>query len=206
MPLPIPSTSSRHRAIVAVDVEGSCAQADPTKAKIRQVMYEQLELSLSSAMITNSRRDPVLDLGDGALILIHPTDPAAMASLLNLVVPTWGELLGRHNRAHPGERFRLRVAVHAGMVHYDSRGQFGKSLDLTFRLLDAPTVKATFRWMKEPLVLVVSDAVYQDLVADRVIEGHRFAPLARVQIAGRLCVGWMRLPDDEPALLNVDSP
>jgi class 3 adenylate cyclase len=198
MPLTIPTTSPRRRAIIAVDVEGSCAKADPAKARVRQVMYEQLEQALRSAMITSWRRDPFLDLGDGALVLIHSADTTAVAALLNLVAPTWGRLLGRHNRAHPDERFRLRVAIHAGMIHYDNRGRFGESLDLTFRLLDAPTVKARLRWTAASMVLVVSDAVYRQLAADRAIDHHGFAPLARIRLRDRLHVGWVRVAGDEP--------
>ncbi len=198
MPLSIPNTSPRRRAIIAVDVEGSCTKADPAKARVRQVMYEQLEQALRAAMITSRRRDPFLDLGDGALVLVHSADTMAVASLLNLVTPTWGRLLGRHNRAHPDEQFRLRVAIHAGMVNYDDRGTFGESLDLTFRLLDAPTVRARLRWTDASMVLVVSNTVYRLLAANRAIDHKGFAPLARVRLRDRLHVGWVHMTGDEP--------
>jgi hypothetical protein len=38
----------------------------------------------------------------------------------------------------PERQLRVRVVVHAGTMFYDANGCFGETLDVAFRLLDAP--------------------------------------------------------------------
>lgn len=40
--------------------------------------------------------------------------------------------------------------MHSGNVNDDDNGCFGEALDIAFRLLDAPSVKATLKRHKEP--------------------------------------------------------
>ena len=42
----------------------------------------------------------------------------------------------------PQCQLRVRVVVHAGLVHYDANGCFGEDVDTTFRLLDAGVKEA----------------------------------------------------------------
>ncbi|MFD0857261.1 HD domain-containing protein [Actinomadura adrarensis] len=181
------------RAIVAVDIEDSTSRTDSIKARLRQVLYELLERALESSGLGEEERDPFLDRGDGALTLVHPTHPAVQARLLTDTVPTLGRLLARHNAQHPGHRFRLRVVVHAGHVHYDHRGCFGEALDLAFRLLEAPQLKEALRSATAPLVLVLSEDIYRC-----VVEGdhagsneHPYAPRVTTKINGRTHRGWV---------------
>ncbi|HEU5475061.1 MAG TPA: hypothetical protein VFV67_30830 [Actinophytocola sp.] len=181
-----------HRAIVAVDIEGSTLRTDVKKARLRTVMYDVLESALTGCGVAESHRDRPVDTGDGAYVLVHPVDEAPKSLLLSGFVAILTELLTEYDAAHP-DQLRLRVAIHAGEVSYDSRGCFGEAIDLTFRLLDAPEVKQLFRCTPGPLMLVVSDHLYDSVIRHGYhgLEHSTFTPLARVRIAGRHHVGYV---------------
>ena len=86
--------------------------------------------------------------------------------------------------------------VHAGEVHYDANGCFGEALDVAFRLLDAARVKRALREMADPLILVVSEAIYSSVVRHGYdgIDHEAFHQMVRVQVAGRRHPGWIHLP------------
>jgi hypothetical protein len=181
-----------HRSILAVDIENSTCRPDQIKGRLRQAMYTILERALGAGDLTDAHHDPFLDRGDGVLTLIRPVEQAPKPRLLDTVVPELARLLADHNTHHPDHRFRLRVVVHAGEVHYDRRGCFGEALDIAFRLLDAPELKQALRRTPASLVLIVSEDIYRSVVR----HGHRidertFAPLVTTQIDGRRHRGWV---------------
>ena len=182
-----------HRAIVALDVEGSTARTNPAKAKLRQTMYDLLEEALCSSGITEEHRDPFVDCGDGILALIRPVDQAPKPLLLNQVVPALAGLLGAHAASFPEQRFRLRVVVHAGEVHYDRRGCFGEAIDISFRLLEAQTLKARLRQTDNSLILVVSDDIYRSVVRHGYcgIDAGAYEQSVQVDVGGRTYTGWV---------------
>ncbi len=187
---------------MAVDIEASTARTNPDKIMLRTALYRLFEAALHAGRITRRHRDPLIDRGDGILTLIHPADHTPKTLLLNTVIPTLSRLLTQHNSHHPGQSLRLRAVVHAGEVHYDRRGSFGEALDITFRLLDAPELKAALRRSSTPLALVVSDLIYQSIVRhgyDR-IDQHAFHPLVQVETVRQDHRGWVHLPQATTAL------
>jgi class 3 adenylate cyclase len=185
-----------HRAIVSVDIEGSTTRTNPAKAQLRQVMYDLFDAALEACGITEEHRDPLVDRGDGVLVLIHPVDQAPKTLLLTTLVPTLSLLLTEHNAQRPEDGLRLRAALHAGEVHYDRQGCFGEALDITFRLLDAPEVKSRLSQTEAPLVLVVSDDIYRTVVRHRYagIDDRAFEQTVRVRVAGQQHRGWVHVP------------
>ncbi|MDT7727756.1 MAG: hypothetical protein QOI21_4332 [Actinomycetota bacterium] len=185
-----------HRAIVAVDIEGSTTRTNPVRAQLRRVLYELLEEALLEAGITDEHRDPLIDRGDGILVLIHPVTQAPKTVLLSRVIPKLTGLLAQHAAEHPDHQFRLRAAVHAGDVHYDTRGCYGEDIDITFRLLNSPTLKKTLKQTSEPLVLVVSQEIHRSVIRHGYdgIDVRAFDPRVHVQIAGQRVRGWIQIP------------
>jgi class 3 adenylate cyclase len=185
-----------HRAIVTVDIEGSTTRTNPAKAQLRQVMYDLFDAALEACGITEEYRDPLVDRGDGVLVLIHPVDQAPKTLLLTTLVPTLSLLLTEHNNLRPEDGLRLRAALHAGEVHYDRQGCFGEALDITFRLLDAPEVKSRLSQTDAPLVLVVSDDIYRTVIRHRYdgIDDRAFEQTVRVRVAGQQHRGWVHVP------------
>lgn len=182
----------RHRAIVAIDIENSTTRTNPTKAALRGSMYDMFDDALRAAGITEHHRDPLVDRGDGILALIHPTDTLPKTKLLDTVMRRLATRLAHQAGTPPNQRLRLRAVVHAGEVHYDQQGCFGESLDIAFRLLDAPQVKANLQQTKTPLSLVVSDEIYQSIIRHgyQGIFEQNYKLSVHVRIAGRIHHGW----------------
>lgn len=195
----LPVSPPRHRSIVAVDVEGYTTRTNPAKARLRHVLYNLLEHALHASGIPQKHRDPFVDRGDGAILLIHPVDDVPKTLLLNTLIPEMGRRLADHNNRHPEESFRLRAVVHAGEVHYDSNGPFGVAVDLACRLLDAPELKAALRNTLASLVMVVSDDIYTSIVKHRYgdIATHTFTPAVHLEFGGQRRTGWIQVVSEE---------
>jgi hypothetical protein len=190
-----------HRAMVAVDIEGSTMRTNPARGQLRQVMYDLLEDAFVASGILEEHRHPLIDRGDGVLVLIRPVDQVPKTLLLNTFIPVLNELLARYNVREPDSCFRLRASVNAGEVHYDQRGPFGEAVDVTCRLLDAPELKARLRQTLAPLVLVVSEYIYRSVIWHGYdgIDGRAFAPLVHLEIGGNPQPGWVCVPGEELA-------
>lgn len=186
----------RTRTILTLDAEGSTTRTNPGRALLRQAMYEILEEALRASGIAREHHDDFSDRGDGALVLIHPVDEAPKTLLLTTFIPLLSSLLARHAAEDPRQSFRLRAAIHAGEVHYDSRGCYGEDIDLTFRLLKSPALKRKLRESSAPLALAVSQNIYRSLIRHGYdgIDDNTFEPLIRVRIAGHWIQGWVQIP------------
>src|SRR5947207_8988351 len=154
----------RHRAIVAVDIEGSTTRTNTARAQLRSVLFEFLEAAFLAGGLSRKARDAFVDRGDGALCLVRPVDQAPKTVLLTSVIPALAVLLTRYADEQPDLAFRLRVAVHAGEIHYDSHGPYGEDVDIACRLVDAPELKRRLRETSEPLALVVSQEIHRSVV------------------------------------------
>lgn len=193
-----PLRPPRRRVILALDIENSTSRPDPVKAELRTMLYELFGAALRSAGVGARRRGRFTDRGDGLLALI---DPADQALLFNVLIPHFGKLLISYNTSlpqHVGQdrQLRVRVVMHTGNVHDDDNGYFGEALDIAFRLLDAPEVKAALREAQDPLVLVVSADALDSVVPHDPEGSGRPASrrLITAQVAGRQHQGWIHVP------------
>lgn len=186
----------KQRSIVACDVEGSTTRTNTAKAALRADMYDLLEAALLECKITEDLREPFVDSGDGVLTMVRPVDRVPKVLLLQILVPALSAILAEHAAVHPDRRFRLRVAVHAGEVHFDRRGIFGEDIDITFRLLNSPELKQRLHQTAAPLVLVVSDHIHRSVVRHGYdgIDGRTFEPAIRLEVGGQRHIGWVHVP------------
>jgi class 3 adenylate cyclase len=190
-----------HRSILAVDVEGSTRRTDPSKAHMRTSMYEMLQQALYEGGVTDPYRDPLMDRGDGVMVLAHPVDQVPKTVLLDTVIPTLAALLAEHNARHPARRFRLRAVVHAGEVTFDDNGCFGEAVDVAFRLLEAEPAKRTLSATEAPMVLVVSDDVHRAVVRHGYdgIDPSQFTRLVMPHGSDLVRSGWIRVVEGSQA-------
>ncbi|GAA3532273.1 hypothetical protein GCM10022222_14380 [Amycolatopsis ultiminotia] len=197
----------RHRAIVVVDIEGSTTRTNPARAELRAVLFDLLDEAFRAAGITDGSRDAFVDRGDGALCLVHPVDEAPKTVLLAAVVPALAVLLGRHADERPELAFRLRVALHAGEVHYDAHGPYGEDIDIACRLLDAPEVRRRLRNSSGPLALVVSHEIHRSVVRHGYagIDRSAFTRVLHVRVGGQRRRGWIRTTEAFP-VADPDRP
>ncbi len=192
-----PADIPRHRAIVAVDIEGSTEHTNSVRALLRNVLYQLLDESFIIAGIGRKHRDPFVDRGDGALCLIRPVDQVPKTLLLATFVPALTDLLDEHARTLPDLAFRLRVAVHAGEVHRDSRGPYGEDVDIACRLVDAPELKRLLRETTAPLALAVSREIHRAVVRHGYsgIDRAAFSQAVHIKLGQERLRGWLYTPE-----------
>jgi hypothetical protein len=186
-----------HRNLVALDIQGSTARNNREKARIRRLMYDMVHEGLRASELA-AYHDPLIDRGDGVLILLHPVDQAPKTLLLCVFIPNLGKQLVEHNARCPELRLRLRAVVHAGDVHFDREGCFGADLDLAFRLLDATPVKRRLERTAEPLALVVSEHIYRTVILQGYggIDASSYEQVVRVKVGRRRALGRLGGPPD----------
>jgi hypothetical protein len=186
----------RQRIIIVCDIEGSTARNNTAKALVREDMYDLFEAALLDCKITEDLHEPFINTGDGVITLVRPVDGVPKTLLLNTFVPALSEMLAEHAEVHPDRKFRLRVAIHSGEVHFDRQGAFGEDLDLAFRLLNSPELKLRLQQTDAPLVLAVSDHIYRSVIRHGYdgIDGRSFAPIIRVDMADQRHTGWVQVP------------
>jgi len=192
-----------NRTIIVVDVEGfgDSTRLRPNQLVVREMMYRAVRKGLRAAGIRWLRCHHV-DRGDGVFILAPSrTDKVRLVEELPLAL---AKSLRRHNSWHPPEeRIRLRLALHAGEIARDGHGVTGNSINLTFRLVDAPELKSSFRESPGVLAVITSEWFYDEVVRhSSVADAYRRIP---VNVKETSTSGWMHLVnvsnDDEHARL-----
>jgi hypothetical protein len=191
----------RQRTFVACDVEGSTRRTNTAKAALRADMYDLLEAALLECKITEDLREPFVDSGDGLLTMVRPVDGVPKTLLLRTFVPVLSAILAEHAVVHPERRFRLRLVIHAGEVHFDRRGIFGEDVDITFRLLNSPELKQRLYRTGAPLVLAVSDHIHRSVVKHGYdgIDASTFEPAILLELGEHRHTGWIQVPADAVA-------
>lgn len=193
-------SSPVHRSILAIDIEKSTQRTNPVKEILRREVYDAMEQAMAFAGIHRRHLDPFEDRGDGVLALIRPADEVPKTLLLGVFLPELERLLWDYNagldpgQAADGLGLRLRVAFHAGEVHFDGKGFFGEEVDVACRLLDAPRFKRCLTESIAPLALVVSEDLYWSIVRHDYagIQGADFRPLFKVRVSGRVRQGYVQ--------------
>ncbi|MGW4527930.1 ATP-binding protein [Amycolatopsis sp. NPDC004378] len=184
-----------HRTILVVDVEGfgNPQRTNRDQVAVRGGVYRALAVAFEAAGIPWDSCD-VEDRGDGVFVLAGAEVPkAAFVESLPRALAT---ALRRHNRTHQDpERIRLRMALHAGEITYDDFGVTAKSINLAFRLLDAPPLKAALADSPGVLALIVSSWFFNEVVRHSPIEDATTYRQADVTVKETAVRAWISLPD-----------
>src|SRR5207249_2633199 len=87
----------------------------------------------------------------------------------------------------------LRMALHAGEVHYDQHGVTAVAVNLAFRLLDAEPLKAALARSSGVLAVIVSSWFFEEVVR----HGGTVPEYRPVEVAVKetTTTGWICLPD-----------
>jgi hypothetical protein len=185
-----------HRTIVAVDVEGfgDRRRTNRNQVAVRDGLYRAMREAFRRAGISWDDRDHE-DRGDGMFLLVGPETPKSLfvESLPSALVAA----LRDHNDAHPDtERIRLRMALHAGEVHYDQHGATAASINMTFRLLDAAPVKQALADCPGVLAVITSSWFFEEVVRHSAVDvaAYRAVP---VTVKETSTTGWICLPDQQ---------
>jgi hypothetical protein len=191
------SPAWRSCLLLVMDIEQFAAPTrdDPARLTLRQRLYKLAEHSLTATGSVSRQVLARRDLGDGLLVVLHPSVSARR--LLHQGISELSRGLTHHNRAaSPAARLRLRLAVHQGQLIQDAHGFTSQALTHAFRLVDAEMVRAALRAVRTAeLVVVISDRVHQSLAGQDPGGGWQAVWLANKETTTRC---WIRLPGIEP--------
>jgi len=143
--------------IVAIDIENFGRLRDNASQHVRTSLYEMLQHAFSESRVplADCRTE---DRGDGILVAAPPAIPSQ--TFINALIARLPAELRRHNQlASESPRIRLRIAVHAGFVHFDANGMTGRAITHLFRLLDAPALKDALQDSFADLGVIMSDRI-----------------------------------------------
>ncbi|GGQ20574.1 hypothetical protein GCM10010187_41270 [Actinomadura coerulea] len=179
-------------SIIAVDMVGYARLDAGEHRTVRSAMEGVLLEALTSAGIPleECRRE---DRGDGALV-IAPAHFNGEVLLRRLPELLWAGIRGNGPRTSSLGKLQLRVAVDKGEVAHDQHGVVGSMVNSVFRMIDSAPVKTASRDRGADLVLVTSDALFQEVEAD--LDTRGFERIA-VRVKENNSTAWMRVYGEE---------
>ncbi|PSL56239.1 hypothetical protein B0I31_104530 [Saccharothrix carnea] len=191
-----------HRSFVVVDVEsyGDSSRTSPQRTAVRDGMYQVLMTAFADCDLPWDDKS-VDDVGDSLMVLLPADVPKS--ALVDRLPERVVAALREHNHVHAdGARLRLRMAVHAGEVHFDEHGKTSAEMIFTYRILDAPAAKQALKSSTATLVLIASDPFYQAVI--RHAPAARPADFEQVEVTVKEVHDrvWVRLVDGTHTAVN----
>ncbi|MFT2015949.1 hypothetical protein ACMA1D_08920 [Streptomyces sp. 796.1] len=197
------AAEARYELVISVDARGSGGWDDTEKPRMRARVYRVLESAFGQAKVA---RDAVHleDRGDGVLVSV--AGRVAVTRLLGLWLVEVHEHLREENR-ELRTPLGLRIGLHVGPVRHDARGISGRAVDLACRLADAPVARELLAAEGADLVVVVSHALYEDVVSSggKFIHPERYAP-ARLLLKEGEVTAWCQVPGRPAPKLPTGGP
>jgi hypothetical protein len=186
---------SEYRIILAVDIEeyGAPHRDDSIRVLLQADLRRLLAAALSDSGI-DSAQYSMDSTGDGWLVTLDPAigKPRILGPMVDRLAAGLRE---RNAEIDMAGRLRIRLVLHAGDLLV-AAGQFvGGQVILAFRLLNAERLRVLLRRASGPLLVCVSDTVYQQVIAQR-HEGLEPAAYEPVWLACKnvRVLGWVRFP------------
>jgi hypothetical protein len=187
--------------VVAVDVEGFSRRGILDQAAVLVRLKEVLDRAAARTGLVRADwlRQP---RGDGELAVL----PAG--SDVSRVVADFSHEVAEELKRGSGPRLRLRIAMHHGALTTSVFGPIGDALVVACRLLDAESTReALARHPAEDVVVVVSQRLYEDVVATRFrgLRPDRFRPVTE-RVKGRTYCGYVCVGSPKPGEPAPDGP
>jgi hypothetical protein len=190
------------RLLIAVDMERYGRRENLVQFQSQQIIREVLD-EASNAIGLDRSLWTLQHGGDGELAILPAGIPEP--TIIGEFVPDLDRRLRSRNRTLiPSAKVRLRIAVHQGLVHLDgAKGFPGEAVVDVCRLCDAnPLKRALMAFPHAATALIVSDALYQDVVAQGYagIRKERFKAI-RVEHLDKdfRAPAWIHIPDEDVA-------
>jgi hypothetical protein len=180
---------------MAYDVEGYSGRGTRHEFAVQARLDELLTYAFREAGLPEGAEE-VQEQGDGGIAFL-PTggtldEPRILVGLMNALRVGLTEL---NEDMIDRARIRLRVGLHEGVVHRASHGYVGPAVIEVCRLRDADVTRVALARVSDPLVVVVADRLYQDVLS----HGYHGLPAsmftrADIQAKSFAAVGWIYLP------------
>jgi hypothetical protein len=180
---------------VSYDVESYSGRGTRREFAIQGRLAELLSYALREAG-SPPEADEIQEQGDGGIAFL-PTggevdEPRLIVGLINALRIGLAEL---NEDLADAAQIRLRVALHQGVIHRAAHGYVGPAVIEACRLRDAEVVRGALAQAAAPLVVVVSDSLYHDVLS----QGYHGLPasaFARVDVQAKRysATGWLYVP------------
>jgi hypothetical protein len=180
---------------VAYDVESYSGRGTRREFATQERLSELLTYAFAEAGLPPGAY-AVQEQGDGGVALLSTggtvDEPRLIVGLINALRIGLGEL--NEDLVHPA-RIRLRVGLHEGVVHRAPHGYVGPAVVEVCRLRDADAVRDALAQSTAPLVVVVANRLYQDVLSHG-YHGLQASAFARVEVAAKTFAAsaWVYLP------------
>ncbi|WP_306211853.1 hypothetical protein [Actinoplanes sp. RD1] len=179
--------------LVRVDATGYGASNDIRQAEIQATLGDVLDEAALAAGLDRAlwHTQPA---GDGELAVLPGS--VRERSVVDGYTQAIASVLSRGNgRVAPGDRLRVRLAVHFGVVSIGRLGFPGQGAVEVSRMVDGAPVRLALRRTGAQLAVVLSETIYRDSVA----QGHtelRPEQLREVEIVNKEFHrrAWLHLP------------
>jgi hypothetical protein len=155
------------RLCLAVDVSGYSTRSNPATERIQRDLVDLLSRARRAAGIADSAVNPQPQ-GDGQFTVL-PVGIDESAVIPSLIQGLQSGLRALNRAAPPGDRIRLRLALHRGLVKEGANGWIGVAPIAVHRILDSPALRTALReHTAADYVLGLPDVLFQDVVAHAV--------------------------------------
>ncbi len=180
---------------VAFDVENYSGRGTRGEYAVQKRLLEILEVAFQEAGVPPESLE-MQEQGDGGLAFV-PTggsvdEPRLIVGLINSLRTRLIEL---NEDLVESARVRLRVGLQEGVVHRAALGYVGPAVIEVCRLRDADEVRTALAGSNAPMVAVVADGLYRDVLSQSYhgLHASDFTPVdVRVKsYSGR---AWIHLP------------
>lgn len=160
-----PSTGQMYGQLVAIDPAPQDGwRSNRVIMHLRAASYRIMQEAFDGAGV-DWRSCLVQPRGNGALVLAPPRTPPQA-----LVEPLMNGLAAgvrTHNLLHnESARLRMRMALHAGVVHFDPAGPAGRAVQLAEALVSSPEFVAVCEDRRAEVGFIASDQVYAEVLQD----------------------------------------
>jgi tetratricopeptide (TPR) repeat protein len=186
---------SQHHLIVVADIEGfgNPQRTSPHLEAVRAGLDTVMRSAFAAARL--EWEDCYREMSGDAVFALVPGQ-ADKAVFVETALSSLVTQLRIHNDTHPEtQRIRLRVALHAGEVTYDAHGVTSTSLIRTFRLSEAPALRAALAASPGVLAVIASDQFFDDVIRHIPAAAPTTWRAVHVAVKEADVIGWVSLPD-----------
>ena len=187
-----------HRTILVFDIEQSNhpLRTNHDRVVIREAMYTAVRAALRRLKYYHE------DRGDGVLVLVPPEVPKGrlvgnLLTRLEAALLTHNAAMERQDATRAAaSQVRLRVALHAGEVAFDSHGVVGAAVDHTFRLTEAQPLKAALATSTGVCALVSSTWFFEEVIYHHPDAHPELYRPIETEVKETPVSAWIRVPGE----------
>ncbi|MGH3926404.1 MAG: hypothetical protein ACRDTT_26670, partial [Pseudonocardiaceae bacterium] len=162
-PVPAEWPSRASRSIVLVDIQRSAQVNAYQQHQRRDWLLNTMRDAVGRLRLRWEDLDPD-DRGDGVRLLVPEDDATLVDLVIGLPAHLEGPLREQVRMSGGLTRLKVRMVIHAGLLHRSKNGWDGRALVHAARLVDADAAKQLLERADAGLALILSEWVFEQVV------------------------------------------